>query len=758
MSTRLGIIVVLATLLISLCAFGQTDYYVATTGSDAGTGTAGSPWLTISYAIANATAGDRIHVAAGTYALAGSIVVDKTLSLYGAQMNVDPRPSFGGRAGAESIINGGNFALIDIRAHGVEINGFTFSSNNTNGALNIIQQDHSPNFSYDNTNILYNIVYNTNYPSGANNEGIKIRRSGAGSVVSYNYVYNVPSNGDAINFDGVTSGTISYNEVHSIGSENAAIYVYNSEHTQIIGNTVYNTTQNDGIKLGNKGGSDYLKTGGTISGNTVYDTEQDGISVYMSNTVVDGNEVYNSRSENGAVFVTFNVSNVTISNNYIHNNGSAVDTRTTYGIRVGRDSRYPTNVSVIYNCITGNEKGVIFNYLSGAHLNAENNWWGDISGPSGSGPGTGDNVEANVDFNPWLTGLSYTGASSFTDPDPIVLEARLTNSDLVGVAGAGVWFHVDGVPAGTMVTDPGGIASLNIGSQPAGDYDVRAVVGGCLEAGQTVTVVSLVISAKQMKENALATLTALLPIADKWLRERFTRAVEELQNSLAPGYWANGNHLTATGKKMFDAQKKAGVELEKVVNKAGAPVLYKDAARSAANDMMRADSTLAAVALQEAIAGGGKAGDIAKGQAELVKAENKRGLGDYNLAIDYYRKAWQWGRKALNLPGVAVVGGEVLDDSEIPLNLALMQNYPNPFNPSTVITFALPFNATVKLEVFDVLGRKMEELVNGMVGAGYHNVAFEASGLSSGIYFYRLTATEENSQTFTRVNRMMLMK
>lgn len=92
-------------------------------------------------------------------------------------------------------------------------------------------------------------------------------------------------------------------------------------------------------------------------------------------------------------------------------------------------------------------------------------------------------------------------------------------------------------------------------------------------------------------------------------------------------------------------------------------------------------------------------------------------------------------------------------DSEFPVKLALNQNYPNPFNPSTSIKYQLPEAAHVNLQVFDVLGRRVATLIDGRVGAGFHTVNFDASGLSSGVYMYRL---ETGSATITR--QMMLIK
>jgi hypothetical protein len=84
----------------------------------------------------------------------------------------------------------------------------------------------------------------------------------------------------------------------------------------------------------------------------------------------------------------------------------------------------------------------------------------------------------------------------------------------------------------------------------------------------------------------------------------------------------------------------------------------------------------------------------------------------------------------------------VQEPAFLPLNVALDQNSPNPFNPSTEIRFALPRAAFATLTVFNLLGQEITTLVKGDLPAGQHRVLFTASGLPSGIYFYRLETSD----------------
>ena len=91
----------------------------------------------------------------------------------------------------------------------------------------------------------------------------------------------------------------------------------------------------------------------------------------------------------------------------------------------------------------------------------------------------------------------------------------------------------------------------------------------------------------------------------------------------------------------------------------------------------------------------------------------------------------------------------------LPRTYSLEQNYPNPFNPSTVIKYAVPFESNVKLTIYNTLGEAVKVLSNAVQTQGAHEVTFNASGLSSGIYFYTINANSidgKSSFTSTRKN------
>ena len=95
----------------------------------------------------------------------------------------------------------------------------------------------------------------------------------------------------------------------------------------------------------------------------------------------------------------------------------------------------------------------------------------------------------------------------------------------------------------------------------------------------------------------------------------------------------------------------------------------------------------------------------------------------------------------------------VLTNIDIPKVFKLYNNYPNPFNPVTQIKFDLPRETSTKLIVYDINGQELVKLVDRSLPAGSYQIVFDASALSSGTYFYNITADK-----YTDVKKMILVK
>jgi hypothetical protein len=123
-----------------------------------------------------------------------------------------------------------------------------------------------------------------------------------------------------------------------------------------------------------------------------------------------------------------------------------------------------------------------------------------------------------------------------------------------------------------------------------------------------------------------------------------------------------------------------------------------------------------------------------------------------NSGTYYYRL------KQIDFDGSFDYSGVVEVDVTLPSVFVLEQNYPNPFNPSTSIQFSLPVDAQVAIGVYNLVGEKVAEIASGNFAAGSHKVTFNASTLTSGIYFYQLNATGNDGKTFSSVKKMSLLK
>ena len=121
--------------------------------------------------------------------------------------------------------------------------------------------------------------------------------------------------------------------------------------------------------------------------------------------------------------------------------------------------------------------------------------------------------------------------------------------------------------------------------------------------------------------------------------------------------------------------------------------------------------------------------DYAIGDYTLAEGSPLYGLGSDGEAIGDLRWATN--------PPLAV------DEDNLPKQFRLSQNYPNPFNPNTLISYDLPQDSHVSLQIFDITGRQVKTLINDHIRAGKHQVTWNADQISSGIYLVRLVTGEK---------------
>ncbi|HEY6906542.1 MAG TPA: T9SS type A sorting domain-containing protein, partial [Ignavibacteriaceae bacterium] len=115
--------------------------------------------------------------------------------------------------------------------------------------------------------------------------------------------------------------------------------------------------------------------------------------------------------------------------------------------------------------------------------------------------------------------------------------------------------------------------------------------------------------------------------------------------------------------------------------------------------------------------------------------------------IFYYRL------KQVDMNGQSTYSKVLTVKFDNPLEYSLAQNFPNPFNPSTVIKYTVPQNGPVTIKLYDITGREVSTLVNEVKTVGSYELKFDASGLASGVYIYRMIAKD-----FVSVKKMSILK
>ena len=372
-------------------------WYVDPLGTDDGshgTGPGANAFKTIQYAIndARVLGGDTINVAAGTYNEA--LLIDKSLTLLGAKAGVDARTR--DTSTGESILDGTGLIgakgiiikSVDVTVRGFEIRNFPCEG---------IYWEKSAN----RATVSENVIHDNGWL------GVVVKRSND-NIISKNAIYKNSKYTDdsQIRIFGDSSGTssgniICENDIYGGNTRGVDLFSYTSG-TTLLKNAIHDNGE-FGILVEGSGGN-------TISGNIIYRNLGDsGVRLCASSSnTIEGNEIYENTWRGIDLVDGANMN--TLKGNAIHDNGEWGVLIEGSNNNIMLENDIYKNAFGISNAGSGNmaHHNNIYNNGYGAEsldsfLDAENNWWGDSSGPGGVGPGTGDAVSDYVNFTPWLT-------------------------------------------------------------------------------------------------------------------------------------------------------------------------------------------------------------------------------------------------------------------------------------------------------------------------------------------------------------------
>lgn len=372
--------------------YDPTTLYVDPSGGNCGGNT--PCYTALQDALDNSGNGDVIEISAGVINVPGPSFyyeIARELTIRGAQQGVDPRPCAGSTrvsgSAAETIIDGNDWTgaifYITCPTGNVTIDGLELI--NVTGDM-INSPDANP--VKTNINIRNCILHNSD------DELIQLRRV-SNSVIEYNYAYNTNGDGDCINICCTSDNSIiRYNEVHGSGSTNGSIYVYGpASNISVSCNKVYSPAGSGPlIRFGSSGagGSTYI-----IEDNILFGGNGTGIDVQRTGTTVEGNQIF----EMTGAGISFSGTGATgsVLNNAIYDN-------TGNGITLANNVPI-ASVTINNNLIYNNTGTGLQNQHATLTVNAENNWWGAANGPGGAGPGSGDDISARVDADPFLSAV-----------------------------------------------------------------------------------------------------------------------------------------------------------------------------------------------------------------------------------------------------------------------------------------------------------------------------------------------------------------
>ena len=485
---------------------GRATAYVDSTPA-AGNGSDNSNFTTIQEGIDGALPGGTVQVAEGTYV--EQIVINKQLNVLGPNANIDPntgtRVAEAIIIPAASNPIDPNFlgpVVVTINGTGVVFNGFTVDGDNPALTSGVVYNGADVNAEFGiygpDTPIAAQATITNNIVRNIGEVGVYVVEFGfngphVAGTIDFNKIDNVPGHGYGY---GIVTSYNAKNNIRSNVITRAGIGIVTENQSAPVTGTAPVISSNQvtahsyGIRVNTQSG--YTTGGWTVSNNTVTSyvdgyvrptpvTRWNGIRLEsLQGTIpltVSGNTITPNRAAlqtagytridgiytTGTITVT---PNIAITGNSISNALRGIShttpsvptvtcnllTNNDVGIFVGTDLGFGNVPSSSTNGITVNNNNIAYNTTFGVQndttvvVNAENNFWGTSSGPSGIGPGTGDSVSANVDFSPFLSAAAGCAAAP----------ATISISGQVAPNLAGVQMTLNGTETGVTTTDANG--------------------------------------------------------------------------------------------------------------------------------------------------------------------------------------------------------------------------------------------------------------------------------------------------------------
>jgi len=566
-------------------------------------------------------------------------------------------------------------------------------------------------------------------------------------------------------------------------SKEQGIYLGKAKYCRIEDNEIRNNHL-EGIKV-------YECTDQVIRGNRIHDNRLAGLWLqYTRNTEVVSNSF--ARNCPGAVTLQCGVGVEFVGNTFRENcKSTGIHLDATDGRIVGNrivddagDGVFTENGArpvLRNNWIAGNQGFGVRNLDPTVTVNAQQNWWGDASGPGGAGPGSGDEVSPYVDFANWMTTAPSMVAAIL--PDTLLIPVGGIDSLTCAVQNwqkpdDAVQYRVRVDSASWCESDTAG--TIHLQGETGGALTLRFQVpeGATPGAMSRVEVVLASISAPDLRDTLRALVATYAPGA---VGIRVLPGV----TYLTPGATLNFGAVAfdrAGRPKPATVQWSASCGAIDSLGRYTAPdqptectvvaVQTETGYRDTAHVYVVPWIDSLAVSPREAtVQSGGQVQFHAVGydSAKNTVAVRVRWLasggqitsdglytsGSVSDTARYWVVAFYPATGHADTAWVTVSPATGAEESgpTAPLEFALYQNYPNPFNPVTTIAFTVRERCRVVLKVYDLLGREVATLMDGQKEAGRYRVTFSAEGLPSGVY---VVAIRMGSYHATR--KMVLLK